>query len=145
MLGEGWTADCRPRPFAKSNIDQEVIVKFVNNAKYIEDQTKIAEFRPKHRDYLAGLMKDGKVAAAGPYADGSGTLIIYDVANIDEANAIVAADPFTSGGIFVSCEVIPWTIVFSKPDMLVPAADSAWRAGTVSRWDAKVWHLIEHA
>ena len=52
-------------------------MKFVNNAKYISDQTKIAELRPKHRDYLAGLMKEGKVAAAGPYADGSGTLIIY--------------------------------------------------------------------
>ena len=95
-------------------------MKFVNNAKYISDQTKIAELRPKHRDYLAGLMKDGKVAAAGPYADGSGTLIIYDVGNLEEANAIVAADPFTSGGIFVSCEIIPWTIVFSEPDMLKP-------------------------
>jgi len=49
---------------------------FANFAKYIGDQNKIAQVRPKHRDYLSGLLAEGKVAGAGPFTDGSGTLIL---------------------------------------------------------------------
>ena len=52
---------------------------YVNFAKYIGDQDKIAQLRPKHRKYLADLLKCGRLAGAGPFTDGSGTLIIYNV------------------------------------------------------------------
>lgn len=95
-------------------------MKFVNHASYIADQKKIADLRPQHRDYLSDLMKQGKIVAAGPYADGSGTLIVYELADQAEAQAIVDADPFTTGGVFVSCELKPWKIVFSEPKKMTP-------------------------
>jgi len=52
------------------------------------------EHRPAHREVLAGLKERGKVAMAGPYADESGALLIFDVATEEEFEALVAADPY---------------------------------------------------
>lgn len=94
---------------------------FVNHASYIGDQDRIAASRPKHRDYLSGLMKQGRVLAAGPYSDGSGTLIIYDVDSREALDALIQDDPFTTDGIFRACDLRPWKIVFSQSDKLVPS------------------------
>ncbi|GIF64651.1 hypothetical protein Ais01nite_26860 [Asanoa ishikariensis] len=52
------------------------------------------EHRPAHREVLAALKERGKVAMAGPYADESGALLIFDVATEEEFEALVAADPY---------------------------------------------------
>jgi uncharacterized protein YciI len=96
-------------------------MRVINHARYIDDQDTIAKFRPLHREYLSGLLKEGRLAAAGPYEDGSGTLIIYNVASMDEARDIIANDPFTANNVFVTCDLRPWKIVFNQPELLKPA------------------------
>ena len=50
--------------------------------------------RPAHRELLKSLKERGLVAMAGPYADESGALLIFDVATAREFEAIVAGDPY---------------------------------------------------
>ena len=64
------------------------VMKFAAIIEYIQDKAKIAEVRPAHRQYLTGLIKQGQLAATGPFTDDSGALIIYEAAT-KESNTIV--------------------------------------------------------
>jgi uncharacterized protein YciI len=50
--------------------------------------------RPAHRERLQRLHADGQVVLAGPFADDSGALLIFDVADDSELDALLAADPY---------------------------------------------------
>lgn len=70
------------------------------------------ENRPAHVAYL----KSGTaVQQAGPLLDPqgemAGSLIILDVADMAEAQAWVADDPYGKAGLFASVDLIPWNRV----------------------------------
>ena len=50
--------------------------------------------RPKHRERLQRLHAEGQVVLAGPFADDSGALLIFDVAEESELDALLGADPY---------------------------------------------------
>ena len=50
--------------------------------------------RPAHRELLADLHKRGVVRAAGPWDDGSGALLVFDVETEDELDRLLAEDPY---------------------------------------------------
>lgn len=70
------------------------------------------ENRPAH---VAYLKSNAVVQQAGPLldADGemAGSLIILEVADMAEAEAWVAGDPYGKAGLFASVELIPWNRV----------------------------------
>jgi uncharacterized protein YciI len=43
---------------------------------------------------VAQLHREGKVVMAGPYGDDSGALLLFNVADEAELDAILAADPY---------------------------------------------------
>ncbi|MBO8184174.1 YciI family protein [Streptomyces spirodelae] len=49
--------------------------------------------RPAHRQRLVELHAEGRLVAAGPWADDSGAALIFD-ASRTELDAIMAADPY---------------------------------------------------
>lgn len=53
--------------------------------------------RPAHRTYLAGLHATGALRMAGPLADGSGALLVYDVADRAALDDVLADDPYFAG------------------------------------------------
>ena len=73
------------------------------------DGPRGAELRPKlrpaHLDNLRPLAEQGRVAIAGPFTDGSGSLIIVDMDSEAEARDFAAGDPYTTGGVFARVEV----------------------------------------
>ncbi len=77
-----------------------------------ENKEKIPEIRPSHREYLAKLHGEGKLHAAGPFTDDSGSLIIYEVETEQEAKELIEADPFHEAGIFASYAIKPWKQVY---------------------------------
>jgi uncharacterized protein len=87
-------------------------MKFPAVIEYTADKAKIAEIRPLHRQYLATLQEKGQLAAAGPFTDDSGALIIYEAGTREEAEALLKADPFNQNGIFASFQLRPWKPVF---------------------------------
>jgi uncharacterized protein YciI len=86
-------------------------MKFATIFEY-GNQDQIAGTRPEHREYLGTLKEQGKLAASGPFEDDSGALIIYEADSQEEAEALIADDPFRKAGVFKSYTIKPWRQVF---------------------------------
>jgi len=69
------------------------------------------EVRPRHLAHLQPLAEAGRIKLAGPFLDGSGSLIVFEAASLAEAWAIVAADPYVTEGVFNRVEVKPFAQV----------------------------------
>ena len=63
-------------------------------------------------DHVAYLQETGVVMMAGPLLDDEGemcgSLIILDVADMTEAAAWAASDPYAKAGLFESVTLDPW-------------------------------------
>ena len=86
-------------------------MKYAAIIEYITDAEKVQAIRPVHREYLGKLKEQGKLAASGPFHDGSGALIIYETETPEDAEALVREDPFNQNGVFVSWVIRPWNQV----------------------------------
>ncbi|GAA3881112.1 hypothetical protein GCM10022243_52160 [Saccharothrix violaceirubra] len=84
------------------------MARFVVEWEYFEDGGPRAAARPAHRDYLDTLVEAGKVLGAGPWVDDSGALLVYEVADRAELDALLAADPFTTAGVVAGTRVHEW-------------------------------------
>jgi uncharacterized protein len=74
------------------------VTLFAVQLLFDRDEDARMEARPKHRAYLQELFTAGKLRMAGPYADGDGALLVYDVADRDELDGILAKDPYFTTG-----------------------------------------------
>jgi uncharacterized protein YciI len=81
---------------------------------YTDDAERIQNVRPKHREYLKGLLDQGKIVQSGPFTDDSGALIIYEAEDISEAQVMLTNDPFATNGVIVSAELKEWKIVMDR-------------------------------
>ncbi len=70
------------------------------------------KLRPAHLDNLRSLAN--RVALAGPFTDGSGSLIVADFASEADALAFAQNDPYVTGGVFDRVEVKPFRRVFPE-------------------------------
>ncbi|MGI5350731.1 YciI family protein [Streptomyces sp. CA-250714] len=77
--------------------------------------------RPAHRERLARLHAEGRIVAAGPWADDSGAALIFDVPRT-ELDAIMAADPYYSTPGVRVVSIRDWAPV------VPPNAPGAWTA-----------------
>ena len=68
--------------------------------------------RPAHRELLGRLHQDGIVKMAGPYADGTGALVLFDVAEKAEADQLIASDPYYSTNGVEIASVHEWNPLF---------------------------------
>jgi hypothetical protein len=93
-------------------------MKFAAIIEYHPDPAKAAAARPPHRVYLAGIKKAGKLVVAGPFADMSGGLLVYEAATAEEAEKLIKDDPFYSHGVFVKWVIRPWNPVITNREML---------------------------
>jgi uncharacterized protein YciI len=70
--------------------------------------------RPAHLENLRPLVRAGKVVIAGPFTDGSGSLILADFDSEDAAQTFAQNDPYTVEGVFERIEVKPFRKVFPE-------------------------------
>lgn len=68
---------------------------YVVELKFDDNPVRL-ERRPAHRELLADLRERGLVRAAGPWEDGTGALLIFDVATEEELDKLLAEDPYYS-------------------------------------------------
>jgi uncharacterized protein YciI len=66
------------------------------------------QVRPAHREYLTTLHAQGRLVTAGPWADDTGALLIYEVADEAELREILAADPYTPADVYDIAELREW-------------------------------------
>lgn len=81
---------------------------------YVDDRAKLEDSRPRHRAYLQALVEQGKVGAAGPWADDSAGFAIYRVENITELDRLLADDPYTVDGVAKARTVREWNVVLGS-------------------------------
>ena len=93
-------------------------MKFAAIIEYAADPAKIAEIRPVHRQYQAGLKQSGRLAIGGPFTDDSGALMIFEAESKDEVEGILKNDPFCQNGVFASWVIRPWKTVMANVEVL---------------------------
>jgi uncharacterized protein len=89
-------------------------MKYAASIEYLQDPTVVEAHRPAHRAYLTSLLEQGQLFASGPYADGSGALIIYEADSPEAAATLLESDPFHTAGVFLNWTLRPWKVVFQK-------------------------------
>lgn len=92
-------------------------MKYAAVIEYSQDKEKVEAARPAHRAYLTGLIQKGQLFASGPFEDGYGALIVYEADSPEAVEALMAADPFYTAGVFVRWTVRPWKVVFHNPQL----------------------------
>jgi len=84
---------------------------FVVELVYAGNRDERLAVRPAHREYLTGLATSGKLLAAGPWADETGAVMIFDVGDRAELDAILRADPYTPARVVAQTRVREWAPV----------------------------------
>ncbi|PSR35209.1 MAG: hypothetical protein C7B46_02020 [Sulfobacillus benefaciens] len=64
----------------------------------IVDHDKNLQHRPEHLAYIGEQYRAGKVSLAGPFADKSGGLVVYEAETMEEARRLANNDPIVSSG-----------------------------------------------
>jgi uncharacterized protein len=76
------------------------------------------QIRPAHLSFLDKLGHNMK--AAGPFVDDdgkpTGSLVIINAENANEAKAIAAQDPYAIAGLFSSVDIKPWKWLIKNPE-----------------------------
>ena len=71
------------------------------------DPERIRSVEPRHAAYWRGLGLRGYLG--GPFADRSGGLITFEAASAEEADRLVAADPFVTAGLVERGALKEWS------------------------------------
>jgi hypothetical protein len=79
-----------------------------------DGKDKRPQHRPAHLRHIEPLAQAGKVLLAGPFTDGSGSLIVIDAESREAVWNVVARDPYVVNGVFNRVEVKPFLQVFPK-------------------------------
>ncbi|MDO5286243.1 MAG: YciI family protein [Actinomycetia bacterium] len=86
---------------------------FVVTTEYVpaENERRLAA-RPAHREWLTGLKQRGVLVNGGPFADGAGAQLVFDVADAAELEQVLAGDPYPTGSTRV-VSTRAWEALFS--------------------------------
>jgi len=69
-----------------------------------------------HARFIDGLFDAGEIILAGPFADGSGSMVILVAESVETAQATFQADPWALHDVLVAHEVKEWTIFLDGRD-----------------------------
>jgi uncharacterized protein YciI len=82
------------------------------------DGPRGAELRPSvrtaHLKNLQPLVDSGKIIIAGPFTDGSGSMLVVDMDNEAQVKAFMDTDPYVIQGVFERVEIKPFRRVFPE-------------------------------
>lgn len=71
----------------------------VLKSTYLFPAEVIEKVRPAHKEYLQGELDAGRIVLAGPLDDFSGGVLITGDITAEQADEIVARDPYTLEGV----------------------------------------------
>ena len=81
-----------------------------------EGEAKRKAHRFAHLANLEPLDKQGRVILAGPLTDKTGSLLVLEFENRNEAEQFAFTDPYTVHGVFERVEIHPFMQVIPKPN-----------------------------
>jgi len=71
------------------------VVELSFSAQPGSDHPARLELRPHHRELLTTLHEQGEVLTAGPFPDGSGSMVLFTTTR-ERVDEVLAADPYYS-------------------------------------------------
>jgi hypothetical protein len=69
-----------------------------------------------HARFMDALFEAGTVLLGGPFADGSGTMVILAAESVEAAQAIFQDDPWVQQDVLIASEAKEWTIFLDARD-----------------------------
>ncbi|KOV75549.1 YciI family protein [Nocardia sp. NRRL S-836] len=87
------------------------MARFAVELVFGPDNEKRLAVRPAHREYIASLVEKGVVLAAGPYADDTGAMIVYEAADETAVKEVIAADPYTPANVVEQWNIREWNVL----------------------------------
>jgi uncharacterized protein YciI len=110
MGPKGWFADPPNRDVTHPGALEQLVFGFlVTGPDRSQPQAEAEEIQKGHLAYMDALHKQGKLVAAGPFMDEGEArgIVIYRVANLEEARQLAAGDPAVKAGR-LKIEAHPW-------------------------------------
>jgi uncharacterized protein len=83
------------------------VARFVLEIRFKNEEERL-RVRPAHRAYLAELLATHRLVTAGPWADDTGAMLIYEVADEAELRKLLAIDPYTIAGVYDEVSLREW-------------------------------------
>lgn len=83
------------------------MARFVLEIRFKNEEERL-RVRPAHRAYLAELLATRRLVTAGPWADDTGAMLIYEVADEAELRELLASDPYTIAGVYDEVSLREW-------------------------------------
>ncbi|MBT5576513.1 MAG: hypothetical protein HOJ98_05255 [Microbacteriaceae bacterium] len=85
---------------------------FAVTYRYADQPDLIAQHRPAHREYIAGLLGDGGLIASGRTEGGNtpSALLVFEASSPSEIEKALDADPFWTLGLIESREILEWIL-----------------------------------
>jgi uncharacterized protein len=80
---------------------------------HLLDEEKNVKLRPQHLAFLKAQEAEGHIFLRGPFADGSGGLVIYQAESLGQAETLAESDPYVSGGAR-RLEMHEWQVSFEN-------------------------------
>ncbi len=68
--------------------EELIVAKFVALLEFTELEELRLQTRPTHREYLRSLFDQGKLAMSGPWTDDTGAMLVYEAADLEEAQRL---------------------------------------------------------
>ncbi|MEU7854648.1 YciI family protein [Nonomuraea sp. NPDC049141] len=84
------------------------MARYVVQLAFDGDPRRLAA-RPAHREHLRVLRDEGRLVTAGPWADDSGALHVYEVGDEGELGEILRRDPYTAVNGYEVVLLKEWT------------------------------------
>lgn len=80
----------------------------------IESETQRTKARPKHREWLAERAEEDVILASGPFADGSGALLIFQADSKSSLRQLLGEDPMALAGGVTATKITEWAPVIGQ-------------------------------
>lgn len=82
---------------------------FVVEFLYNVDRAGRQELHPAHAENLGRLAERGVLVLGGPLVGENGGLLVYEVADREELDAVLADEPYVRGGIVAETRIRQWS------------------------------------
>lgn len=76
--------------------------------KFTDDTELINRARTAHSAYLKEQVANGAVRVAGPFEDGTGGILVAEVADETELKQLLDGDPYVTQNVVVDTQIYPF-------------------------------------
>ncbi|GAA1977140.1 hypothetical protein GCM10009838_41860 [Catenulispora subtropica] len=87
------------------------MARFAVEYVYTADTAKRDEVRPAHRAFLAAQQGEVRLLVSGPWANGTGALLVFEAEDEAALRATLEHDPFAEADLVSRVRINEWTPV----------------------------------